>query len=60
MDNSKKHSNHKSRYEPSIRVALREQTKRGFIDDEDVLDQASDDDVLREFGGRAHGNDDEY
>lgn len=39
------------RFEPSVRVALREQSKRSHLEDEDILDQPSDDEVLREFGG---------
>jgi len=39
----------KHRYEPSIKVALREQAKHSYHMEEDVLDDPTDDEVIREF-----------
>ena len=39
----------KHRFEPSIKVALREQAKHSYHMEEDVLDSPNDDEVIREF-----------
>lgn len=48
----------RKRYEPSIKVALREQATRNYALEEDLLDSPDDYEVIREFGGKVdHDND---